>query len=612
MVGLADAAHLVFAAGRVTPQPPIEGIMADSQWVESPKIVSAAEWQRGRDEMIGSEKEATRAVEVYRAERGQRLGVEQVERDCGDTVPSRMFGTRPFVVDLRMPLRSNASRFDEIEGVLRLAIRPDGLDQVTAWIAQRAGGCAVVFDHDVRPLIASPMVPTDLLPRIAGDLRRVARGEVSAEAVELGDWSARILPLAGSESGVLLVASRSSVSREVHSLARDAASLISLCLRVERSNQSQHRLEVAYDHNREAVIHLLMAGQIAWARTVAGALRPKLHDTVRVYVVECTGETRRVIAARCEQATDGKAWIVHCPVYLRHLCVIAPVEAGTETSLHAEDATTLVDSVEKSLHDLAASSGSFYVGASNAGGLRDVPSCYSQAIHALAVARNSRERFARFRPHGTLAATIGPIGRSWAVQVLKPLLDYVPDRPQDPDALELLATLTSWLGFYAGAARQLKVHRNTLAGRVRLLSTILGSDLRRLDSQAVTHLALQLLEHPLRRNAESVDEPPTLDILLAHKSVRQWAELRLSPLRDPVLLETLRVWLRCDARLDMTAAALQISLGGTRKRLQRAEQLLQLSLLTGPSARYEMLHAMRVRDLENNADDPSSARTIHA
>lgn len=530
------------------------------------------------------------------------MGMEQIERDCGDAAPPRSFGAGPFVVDLRVPVRLSASRCDEIESVLRLAVRPEGLDQVTAWIAQRAGGCAVVFDHDLRPLIASPMVPTDLLPRITGDLRRVARGEVSAEAVELGDWSARILPLAGSESGVLLVASRSSVSREVHSLARDAASLISLCLRVERSNQSQHRLEVAYDHNREAVIHLLMAGQVAWARTVAGALQPELHDTVRVYVVECTGQTRRAVASRCEEATDGKAWIVRCPVYYRHLCVIAP----------AADPTTLVDSVEKSLHDLAAGSDSFYVGASNAGGLRDVPSCYSQAIHALAVARNSRERFARFRPHGTLAATIGPIGRSWAVQVLKPLLDYVPDRPQDPDALELLATLTSWLSFYSGAARQLKVHRNTLAGRVRLLSTILGSDLRRLDSQAVTHLALQLLEHPLRRNAESVDEPPTLDILLAHKSVRQWAELRLSPLRDPVLLETLRVWLRCDARLDTTAAALQISLGGARKRLLRAEQLLQLSLLTGPSARYEMLHAMRVRDLENNADDPSRARTMPA
>jgi sugar diacid utilization regulator len=534
------------------------------------------------------------------------LGMEQIERDCGDAAPPRSFGAGPFVVDLRVPVRLSASRCDEIESVLQLAVRPEGLSQVTAWIAQRAGGCAVVFDHDLRPLIVSPMVPADLLPRIAGDLRRVARGEVSAEAVELGDWSARILPLAGSESGVLLVASRSSVSREVHSLARDAASLISLCLRVERSNQSQHRLEVAYDHNREAVIHLLMAGQVAWARTVAGALQPELHDTVRVYVVECTGQTRRAVASRCEEATDGKAWIVRCPVYYRHLCVIAP----------AVDPTTLVDSVEKSLHDLAASSGSFYVGASNAGGLRDVPSCYSQAIHALAVARNSRERFARFRPHGTLAATIGPIGRSWAIQVLKPLLDYVPDRPQDPDALELLATLTSWLSFYSGAARQLKVHRNTLAGRLRLLSTILGPDLRRLESQAVIHLALQLLEHPLRRTAETaetLDEPiPTLETLLAHESVQQWAELRLSPLCDPVLLETLRVWLHHDARLDTTAAALQISLGGTRKRLQRAEQLLQLSLLTGPSARYEMLHAMRVRDLENNADDPSRARTIPA
>jgi PucR C-terminal helix-turn-helix domain len=58
----------------------------------------------------------------------------------------------------------------------------------------------------------------------------------------------------------------------------------------------------------------------------------------------------------------------------------------------------------------------------------------------------------------------------------------------------------------------------------------------------------------------------------------------------------LRVWLGNDARLDATASALGISVPGARKRLTRIEETLGRSLLSGPSARYELWFAVRVRD----------------
>jgi sugar diacid utilization regulator len=60
---------------------------------------------------------------------------------------------------------------------------------------------------------------------------------------------------------------------------------------------------------------------------------------------------------------------------------------------------------------------------------------------------------------------------------------------------------------------------------------------------------------------------------------------------------TLRVWLNSNARLSATAATLDISVPGARKRVARLEQVLGRSLLHTPSARLDLWLAMRAANL---------------
>ncbi|MEU5850589.1 helix-turn-helix domain-containing protein [Saccharopolyspora shandongensis] len=91
-------------------------------------------------------------------------------------------------------------------------------------------------------------------------------------------------------------------------------------------------------------------------------------------------------------------------------------------------------------------------------------------------ARNLPDGFASFSPRAELDA----------------LLAFSPERRQNPDGDELMATLRSWLDFQGRAARQLKVHRNTVAARLRRIEQILDCDLTDLATQAVLHPALRL------------------------------------------------------------------------------------------------------------------------
>ncbi|TDD04731.1 PucR family transcriptional regulator [Saccharopolyspora terrae] len=88
-----------------------------------------------------------------------------------------------------------------------------------------------------------------------------------------------------------------------------------------------------------------------------------------------------------------------------------------------------------------------------------------------------------------------------------------------------------------------------------------------------------------------------LDELLHREEVRRWADRLLAPLRDsPQLLETVWSWLLADARSARAAEALGISSPALRKRLIRAEQLLERSLLHSPSLSYDLHLAFRALD----------------
>ncbi|WP_211293387.1 helix-turn-helix domain-containing protein [Amycolatopsis pretoriensis] len=152
--------------------------------------------------------------------------------------------------------------------------------------------------------------------------------------------------------------------------------------------------------------------------------------------------------------------------------------------------------------------------------------------------------------------------------------------------------MTSWLTFDSGARHHLKIHRNTLSARLRVLEDLLGLDLTRVADQSAAWLALRL-------HAAGIASPDagagSLEDLLASPGAVVWARSQLLPL-DPAGIETVRAWLRADTRLPATASALGISAPAARKRLARIERALGRSLLHAPSARHELWLAMRALD----------------
>ncbi|MEV0412745.1 helix-turn-helix domain-containing protein [Streptomyces sp. NPDC050448] len=451
------------------------------------------------------------------------------------------------------------------------------------WLAARLGGWTGVVDAE------GPAGP-ELAVRGAAELS--ARGVRSA--VLHGERSVALLfALDGSRAlaAVLDLPHHPGAS----SLLADAVAPLALVLRAEEAERREERAELAESRAREAVLHLLMNGRLSTAHQIAEALCPSLPEPMRMYVVECRDGQRGEVARLCEELTDGRAWIVRCPVYVRHLIVLVPGDLAATAAEHDPLAEALV-----------AVARDCTVGASAELRLREAPAAYRQAFHALAVARGRGGRHARFGPGPELELAAHAAGTGWAEALLTPLHTYVPRRPQDPGAQELRATAHAWLNFGAHATRLLKIHRNTLATRLRLIESVLGVDLERLPEQAALSLALRLTPGGPGGGAPGrAGGPADLDGVLRHPDLVAWARAQLAPLTGreapPGARETVAAWLRHDAHLVLAAAALGISVPGTRKRLTRIEALLERSLLRSPSARHDLWLAHRAEELAGSA-----------
>ncbi|MER7465915.1 helix-turn-helix domain-containing protein [Streptomyces sp. NPDC097981] len=445
------------------------------------------------------------------------------------------------------------------------------------WLAARLGGWTGVVD-------AEGTAGPELAVRGATELQ--ARGVRSA--VLHGESSAALL-FALDENRALAAVLDLPHHPGASALLADAAAALALVLRAEEAERREERAELAESRAREAVLHLLMNGRLSTAHQIAEALCPSLPEPMRMYVVECRAGERGEVARVCEELTGCRAWIVRCPVYVRHLLVLVPANLAAASGEHDPLAEALVGAAR----DRA-------VGVSGQLRLREAPAAYTQAFHALAVARGRAARYARFGPGPELELVAHTAGTGWAEALLTPLHTYEPRRPQDPGAQELRATAHAWLNFSSHATRLLKIHRNTLATRLRLVESLLGTDLARLPEQAALSLALRLTPGGSGAAARACG-PADLDGVLRHPDLAAWARAHLAPLtgRDapPGARETVRTWLRHDAHLVPAAAALGISVPGTRKRLTRIETLLERSLLQSPSARHDLWLAHRAEEL---------------
>lgn len=469
------------------------------------------------------------------------------------------------------------SRSDDVLKVHRLA-HTGGSAALLEWLAGRLGGWAGVVDAEEGRGPESA---------VRGAAEMNARGVQSA--VLHGAGSATLL--FALDGGRALAAVLARPHRpEASTLLADAAVPLALVLRAEEAARREARAALAESRAREAVLHLLMNGRLSTARQIAEALGPSLPEPMRMYVVECRTGQRGEVTRRCEELTGGRAWIVRCPVYVRHLIVLVPADLAAASADHDPLAGALVGVAP----DCA-------VGVSGEMCLREAPAAYTQAFHALAVARGRDERHARFGPGPELALAAHGAGAGWAEALLAPLHAYEPRRPQDPGGQELRATAHAWLNFTSHATRLLKVHRNTLAARLRLVETLLGLDLARLGDQAALSLALRLTPGARPGADAAAAAAPDLDEVLRDPRLTAWARAHLRPLTGPDAppgaRATVRTWLAHDAQLVPAAAALGVSVPGARKRLTRVEALLERSLLQSPSARHDLWLAHRAEEL---------------
>lgn len=491
-------------------------------------------------------------------------------------------------------------RADDVLAMHRSA-RRGGTRSLLRWLAGRTGVHVLLIAADGTVLAA------DGGTGAAGHTELARSGAEELRSRGLGS-----LALDGESSTALLVSLNGARNHSAPALAAltprpvpdglalllsDVASALDLCWRSEQAERQWRRLELAEVHNREAVLHLLMNGHVATARQIADVLEPPLPDVIRYLVAEAPPRLRSALAHRCAELAPG-AWVVPCPVYEDHVLVLAPSAPGAGT----EEARALASAV-------AEASGDFAVGVSEAVPLRDAATGYAQAFHALVTARNRTDRWATFTCRPDPALVLGPTAREWAAQVLTPLRTYFARRPQDPDSTELAVTATSWLAFSSQAATYLKIHRNTLSSRLRLMEHLLSLDLDRLADQSLLALALRADSGPRTRPAGpgTVRDtaPRSLDDLLTRPAAVEWARNLLRPVEalSPAtgLGHTLDTWLRNDARLAPTATELSLSTTAVRKRLTRVEELLGRSLLRAPSDRHDLWLAKRALHLTDAA-----------
>ncbi|WP_328924211.1 helix-turn-helix domain-containing protein [Streptomyces sp. NBC_00190] len=471
-------------------------------------------------------------------------------------------------------------RSDDILKVHRLA-HAGGSAALLGWLAARLGGWAGVVDADGQ----GPGPES----AVRGAAEMSARGVRSA-VLHHGGSATLLFALDGGRA--LAAVLEQPQHPGAATLLADAAVPLALVLRAEEAARREERAQLAESRAREAVLHLLMNGRLSVAHQIAETLGSSLPEPMRMYVVECRTGRRGEVARRCEELTGGRAWIVRCPAYVRHLILLVPADLAAASADHDSLAVALVEVAP----DCA-------VGVSGELGLREAPAAYTQAFHALAVARGRSERHARFGPGPELALAAHGAGAGWAEALLAPLHTHEPRRPQDPGAQELRATAHAWLNFTSHATRLLKIHRNTLAARLRLVETLLGLDLARLADQAALSLALRLTSGGPGGGGQGAGAAlaPDLDEVLRDPRLTAWARSHLGPLTGPDApsgaRETVRVWLAHDAQLVPAAGALGISVPGARKRLSRVEAVLERSLLQSPSARHDLWLAHRAEEL---------------
>ncbi|WP_307540762.1 helix-turn-helix domain-containing protein [Streptomyces sp. V3I8] len=487
----------------------------------------------------------------------------------------------------------------DVDELMRLVRRRGTPAQVLEWLGRRTGADVAWIGRGGVVEAATAGFPRRAAGALAEHVERLASGRLAAATTRVGELEVRLEAFGGGEPRpVLVTVSASALSRGAASLASQAGAVVDLLSRVSEADGTAHGYEAKAAQVRFAVLTALLAGDVTMARRMTTGNVPPLLDAqrVRVHLLHCPPADRDRLTRTYLDPSGyhGPGLMVNCPVFREQL--ICPVAEDPELGGRFRQGEVL--------RRLVGENPGYALGVSRPHPLTATAEAYGEAVHALAVARNSPGRLAAYRGRPSLVHVLPHRpALAWARAHLEPL-QAVPQ--PTVDVVRLAVTFSR-----SGVARLLHLSRTTVTAHCRRAEEALGIDLGEVRTRATLDLALSLTA--LQSDPADTGRPavPQLGELLRAAPATAWAEPFLRPLRDSGhrdLYRTVEAWIDANTDAQRTAARVGLSRNTVRAHLRAAERLLNRDLLTTGSGVHDVVHALRVVDAQRAHPPAESGR----
>ncbi|KUO16726.1 helix-turn-helix domain-containing protein [Streptomyces dysideae] len=478
-------------------------------------------------------------------------------------------------------MQKNSESLGEL---LRLMRRSELPREVLAWLERRIGADAAWVGRGAVVQAATGRFPTEVMGGLREQLERLTDGRLAAATIRVGAREVHLEAFGPrAPRPVLVTVGASALSRESAALASHVGTLLELRGRASKADSHLRGYEDKARQLRFAVLTALMTGDLTLARRMTTGDVPSLlsAERVRVYLLSCPDADRDRLARVHLDSSGyhGSGLMVHCPAFKEHL--ICPIAEDAEPGGRPEQAEVL--------RRLVRDNSGYALGISRPHPLTSTAAAYGEALHALAVARNSPRRLAAYSGRPSLVHLLPrPEALAWAAAFLAPLHDLP---TITVDVTRLAVTFPR-----SAVARLLHLSRTTVAAHCRRAEEALGVDFGAVRTRAAVDLALSLsgLQSVPARFSHRA---PNLEELLRTPPATAWAETFLHPLhaaRPATLHVTASAWIDADTDARRTAARLGLSRNTVRAHLRAAESLLNRDLLTTGSGIHDLVHALSV------------------
>jgi DNA-binding CsgD family transcriptional regulator len=460
--------------------------------------------------------------------------------------------------------------------------------KVLEWLYRQTGvDVALVADASGTVELSTEGFPGErVLGSLAPLLGQLCGGGTAAAATRVDDLYVHCEALGAHGPRRVLVAVGSFVPGPgAVALISHAGSLMTVLRRAWDADRALRGYQYKARQLRFAVLSALMAGEPTLARRMTtGAVPPLLDaDRLRVYLLRCPPTDRDPITRAYQDPSGyhGRDLIVQCPAFKEHLIGLI-ADDDEEVDGSSRQARGRGEALRRLVRD----NPHYALGISDPHPLGGTAEAYSQATHALAVARSTPTRIV---PHDGQSPLAGLLPRqpalTWARTFLRPL-DALPKTTTDITRLTMAMPRSA-------VARLINISRNTITAHLRRAGQALGLDLDDVRSRADVNLALALTSAWADPEPETQHTPPTLDDLLQTDPASAWAQALLHPL-PAHHHRTLQTWIDANADARDAARRIGISRNTVRTHLRTAEALLGRDLLTHGTGIHDVVHAFRI------------------